>query len=200
MSNKIYGYVRVSSKEQNEGRQLVALAKYSIPEANIFIDKQSGKDFNRPAYKALVKKIGQGDLLIVKSIDRLGRNYNEILEQWRFITKEVQGDILVVDMPLLDTRTQSHDLTGTLIADLVLQILSYTAQTEREAIKQRQAEGIAVARAKGVRFGRKPIELPMEFKEVCEAFKNGEITTRVAAQKLKMSTSTFHRYCQKYCQ
>ena len=149
-----FGYIRVSSKDQNEARQLVALDSYNIPQANIFIDKQSGKDFDRPAYQNLMATIQQGDLLIVKSIDRLGRDYNEILDEWRIITKEICADILILVMPLLDTRTQGRDLTGTCIADLVLQILSYVAPTERECYRQRQTEGIAADHADGAHLGR----------------------------------------------
>lgn len=156
---RVFGYVRVSARDQNEDRQLLALREIPVPEENIFLDKQSGKDFNRPGYLRLMKRLRPGDLLVVKSIDRLGRDYDEIMEQWRVITKEKGTDILVLDMPLLDTRKKGRDLTGTFIADMVLQILSYVAQTEREAIRKRQAEGIAAARVKGVRFGRprKPV-------------------------------------------
>lgn len=174
MSN-IYGYIRVSTKEQNEARQLDALALCNIPEKHLFIDKQSGKDFDRPAWKKLMKRLRPGDLLIVKSIDRLGRDYEDILEQWRRITKETSADILVVDMPLLDTRAQGRDLTGTFIADLVLQILSYVAQTERENIRQRQAEGIASAKARGVRCGRPPKETPPDFWRQVARYQAGEI-------------------------
>ena len=160
--NKTYGYIRVSSTDQNEERQLVAMRAAQVPEKNVYMDKQSGKDFDRPQYKRLVKKMRPGDLLYILSIDRLGRNYNEIIEQWRIITKERQAAIVVLDMPLLDTR-QGRDLTGTLIADIVLQLLSYVAQTEREFIKHRQAEGIAAAKAKGVKFGAKPKEKPAEY-------------------------------------
>lgn len=153
-----YGYARVSSKEQNEQRQMIALTAFGIAKKNIYMDKQSGKDFDRPRYKRLVKKLHPGDLLVIQSIDRLGRNYGEILEQWRVITKEKRVDIVVLDMPLLDTRARGQDLTGTFIADLVLQILSYVAQTEREMIRKRQAEGIAAAKARGVKFGRRPKE------------------------------------------
>ena len=149
--SQIYGYIRVSTKEQNEDRQIIALSICKIPRKNLFMDKQSGKDFNRPAYRRLIKKLKPGDLLIIKSIDRLGRNYEEILEQWRIITKEIHADIRVLDMPLLDTSS-SRDLTGTLIADIVLQVLSYVAQNERENIRQRQTEGIAAAKSRGVRF------------------------------------------------
>lgn len=152
MSNIVYGYIRVSTKEQNEDRQRIALAEFPVPEENIFMDKLSGKDFNRPQYKKLMRKLRAGDSLVIKSIDRLGRNYEEILNQWRIITKEKKADIVVLDMPLLDTRQTGRDLTGTFVADLVLQILSYVAQTERENIKQRQKEGIAAAKLRGVQF------------------------------------------------
>lgn len=161
-----YGYARVSSKEQNEQRQMIALTAFGIAKKNIYMDKQSGKDFDRPRYKRLVKKLHPGDLLVIQSIDRLGRNYGEILEQWRVITKEKRVDIVVLDMPLLDTRARGQDLTGTFIADLVLQILSYVAQTEREMIRKRQAEGIAAAKARGVKFGRRPLPLPESYEDV----------------------------------
>lgn len=188
-----YGYIRVSSKDQNEARQIIALKEYGAPPDNILIDKQSGKNFERPAYKQLIERLKTGDLLVVKSIDRLGRNYDEILEQWRIITKEIRADIVVLDMPLLDTRKQSSDLTGTFIADLVLQILSYVAQTEREFIKQRQAEGIAAAKAKGIHFGRTAKDLPERFADVCCEYTAGGLTIRAAANKLSMSTTTFYR-------
>ena len=159
-----YGYVRVSTKEQNELRQLIALRDFGIEDKNIYIDKQSGKDFIRTNYKKLIRKIKNGDTIVIKSIDRLGRNYEDILEQWRIITKEKQAAIVVLDMPLLNTK-QNRDLTGTLIADIVLQLLSYVAQTEREFIRQRQAEGIAAAKQQGVKFGRKPKEKPPEYKK-----------------------------------
>lgn len=190
---KVYGYIRVSSRDQNEARQVVALKEFGIPDNQIYIDKQSGKDFERPKYKKMVRKLKVGDLLVVKSIDRLGRNYEEILTQWSLITKTIKADILVLDMPLLDTRKKNNDLTGTFIADLVLQILSYVAQTERDAIKIRQAEGIAVAKKNGIRFGRKPLELPKNFTEVCDEYKKGILTVRQAAQKLSMSTTSFYR-------
>lgn len=157
-----YGYIRVSTKDQNEDRQVDALKKYEIPQSNIFMDKQSGKDFERPAYQKMIRKLKKGDVVIVKSIDRLGRNYDEIIEQWRIITKQIDADIVVIDMPLLDTRA-GKDLTGKFVADLVLQILSYVAQTERESIRQRQAEGIASAKARGVKFGRPCIPIPNDF-------------------------------------
>lgn len=157
-----YGYVRVSTKEQNEQRQMIALGEFGLKDEQIFMDKQSGKDFERKSYKRMIRKIKSGDTIVIKSIDRLGRNYDEILEQWRIITKEKQVAVVVLDMPLLDTR-QNRDLTGTLIADIVLQLLSYVAQTEREFIHQRQAEGIAAAKEQGVKFGRRPMERPAEF-------------------------------------
>ena len=195
---KQYAYIRVSSKEQKIDRQLNSLQSYAIPEENIFVDYQSGKNFERPAYKRLMKKLEQGDLLIVKSIDRLGRNYDEILVQWQYITKEIKADILVLDMELLDTRAKSGNLTGTLIADLVLQILAYVAQTEREFIHQRQAEGIAAAKAKGTRLGRKPIELPEGYEEVFLEYLHGNISSQKAAESLGLSHSTFYRKCRKF--
>ena len=188
-----YAYIRVSSKEQNVDRQLVALKDFDIPKKNIYCDYQSGKDFERPAYKKLIKKIKKGDLLIVKSIDRLGRNYNDILAQWQYITKEIKADILVLDMELLDTRNKDGNLTGTLISDLVLQIFAYVAQTEREFIHQRQAEGIAVAKANGIHFGRVADELPENFESVCEMHTKNEISVRAAAELLGMSPTTFQR-------
>lgn len=193
MANKEYEYVRVSSKNQNEARQIIALKNYGISVESIYIDKQSGKDFERPAYMKLLKTLTPGDLLVIKSIDRLGRNYDEILLQWRTITKEMRADILVLDMPLLDTRKQNNDLTGMFIADLVLQILSYVAHTEHDYIKQRQAEGIAAAKAQGVRFGRKTLELPENFENVCAEYSAGKLTVRAAARKLSMSKTSFHR-------
>ena len=163
MGNKIYGYVRVSTKEQNEDRQILALQDFPVLAERIYMDKLSGKDFNRPQYRKLLKKLRPGDLLVVKSIDRLGRNYEEILLQWRIITKEKQVDVAVLDMPLLDTRKSGNDLTGTFVADLVLQILSYVAQTERENIHQRQMEGIAAAKLRGVKFGRPRKAVPEQF-------------------------------------
>lgn len=190
---KIYGYIRVSSRDQNVFRQVVALNEFGVSDSQIYIDKQSGKDFERARYKKLVRKLKEGDLLVVKSIDRLGRNYEEIIKQWSVITKSIKANILVLDMPLLDTRQKSNDLTGTFIADLVLQILSYVAQTEWDAIKQRQAEGIEAAKKNGVRFGRKPLNLPENFMMVCDEYKAGILTVRQAAQKLSMPTSSFYR-------
>ena len=192
-----YGYARVSSKEQNEQRQMIALTAFGIAKKNIYMDKQSGKDFDRPRYKRLVKKLHPGDLLVIQSIDRLGRNYGEILEQWRVITKEKRVDIVVLDMPLLDTRARGQDLTGTFIADLVLQILSYVAQTEREMIRKRQAEGIAAAKRKGKKFGRPELKVPPEFEEICRQYEQGKISTRQAAVVLGVSHTTFYRKYRK---
>lgn len=185
-----YGYVRVSTKEQNELRQVLALREAGIADRNIFLDKQSGKNFERQNYKKLIRKIKSGDTLVIKSIDRLGRNYDEILEQWRIIAKEKGTAIVVLDMPLLDTR-KNKDLTGTLIADIVLQLLSYVAQTEREFIRQRQAEGIAAAKLQGVRFGRKPREKPPEYGSLKELWVRGEISAREAARRLGITHRTF---------
>ena len=194
MSNIVYGYIRVSTKEQNEERQRIALAEFSVPEENIFIDKLSGKDFNRPQYKKLMRKLRAGDSLVIKSIDRLGRNYEEILNQWRIITKEKKADIVVLDMPLLDTRQTGRDLTGTFVADLVLQILSYVAQTERENIKQRQKEGIAAAKLRGVQFGRPRKPIPDNFEQVKTDWEQKKITSREAANQLKVAQDTFLRW------
>lgn len=194
MESKIYGYIRVSTKEQNEDRQLLALKEFPVPETNIFIDKLSGKDFNRPQYLRLIRKIKPGDILVVKSIDCLGRNYEEILDQWRLITKEKRADIVVLDMPLLDTRQTGKDLTGIFVADLVLQILSYVAQTERENIRQRQKEGIAAAKLRGVRFGRPRKEIPGEFQRLKTEWENKEISSREAAKRLGIAQDTFLRW------
>ena len=193
MENMLYGYARVSTKEQNEARQMIAMKEFGIAEKHIFLDKQSGKDFHRPQYQKLIRKLKKGDTLVIKSIDRLGRNYDEIIEQWRIITKEKQVAIVVLDMPLLDTR-QGRDLTGTLIADIVLQLLSYVAQTEREFIKQRQAEGIAAAKAKGVQFGVKPKEKPPGFGVYYEQWQRGEISARAAARALNVTHPTFLKW------
>jgi DNA invertase Pin-like site-specific DNA recombinase len=190
-TNKIYGYARVSTKDQHEDRQLIALLGHGVSPPNIYVDKQSGKDFNRPSYQQLIRRLKAGDTVFVKSIDRLGRNYAEIIEQWRVITKERGADIVVLDMPLLDTRKKEQDLTGTFIADLVLQILSYVAETERNYNRQRQAEGIAVAKAKGIRFGRPPRERPKNFPQLYEAWRNKEISARAAAKELGISHRTF---------
>ena len=188
----IYGYVRVSSLEQNEDRQLLEMERLKIPKQNVFIDKQSGKDFNRPQYIKLHEILKKGDLLYVKSIDRLGRNYKEIFEQWQKLTKEMEVDVVVLDMPLLDTRT-AKDLLGTFIADLVLQVLSFVAQNERENIKKRQEEGIRAAKLRGVQFGRPTIPVPENFEILVEQWEHGEISAEYVAQKSKMSESTFYR-------
>ena len=191
-----YGYIRVSTKDQNEDRQRIALMDAGVPGKNIILDKQSGKDFNRPGYLRLCKKVKPGDTLFVKSIDRLGRNYNEILEQWRYLTKDKRIAIVVLDMPLLDTR-KGRDLTGELISDIVLQLLSYVAQTEREFIRQRQAEGIAAAKARGVRFGRKPIPKPPEFEQVYQRWFNGELSARKAAAMLDTTHQTYLKWTKE---
>ncbi len=194
MESMIYGYVRVSTKEQCEDRQLIALREFPVAENHIFMDKLSGKDFNRPQYQKLIRRLKPHDILVVKSIDRLGRNYDEILDQWRVITKSRQADIVVLDMPLLDTRQTGRDLTGTFVADLVLQILSYVAQTERENIRQRQQEGIAAARLRGVRFGRPRKQVPAEFEWVRQQWEQGRITSRQAARQLGVAQDTFLRW------
>ena len=187
-----YGYVRVSTREQNEARQLNALAPYEIPQKNLFIEKKSGKDFERPVYKRLKKRLRAGDLLLIKSIDRLGRNYDEILEEWRYITKVLGADIFVLDLPLLDTRSRSRDLTGTFISDLVLQILSYVAQTERENIRQRQREGIEAAKRQGIKFGRPAFPLPDNFDEIHKAWRGKRLTLKQAANACGMPEGTFY--------
>lgn len=194
MDRNIYGYVRVSTKEQNEARQVLALREYCVSEKNIYIDKVSGKDFNRPQYRKLMRNIKPGDILVIKSIDRLGRNYEEILVQWRMITKEKAVDIVVLDMPLLDTRKSGHDLTGTFIADLVLQILSYVAQTERENIRQRQREGIIAAKLRGVKFGRPEKPVPDKFWKLKDDWENKKISSRAAARELSIAQDTFLRW------
>jgi len=194
MSNKFYGYVRVSSKDQCEDRQILALREHGVPEENIFMDKLSGKDFNRPEYIRLLRRLHPGDMVVIKSIDRLGRNYEEIQEQWRIITKVKQADVQVLDMPLLSTTGTHEDLTSKFIADLVLQILSYVAQTERESIKARQREGIEAAKLRGVIFGRPRKEVPEDFFDVKELWESGKITSRQAAAKLGISQETFLRW------
>ena len=191
-----YGYVRVSTKEQNEDRQMVAMREFGIKGSGIILDKQSGKDFDRPGYRRLMRRLKAGDTLVIKSTDRLGRNYDEILEQWRLLTKEKLVDIVVLDMPLLDTR-QGRDLTGTLIADIVLQLLSYVAQTEREFNRQRQAEGIAAAKAKGVHFGRKSKDRGENYDSVMSAWRKGEISGRAAARELGVAHGTFQRWSKE---
>ena len=193
MNETVYGYVRVSSKDQNIERQMIAMADFGIDTKKIYIDQRSGKDFDRPEYQKLIKKIKKGDTIVLQSIDRLGRNYEEIIEQWRKITKEIQAAIVVLDMPLLDTR-QGRDLTGILIADIVLQLLSYVAQTERDFIRKRQAEGIAAARVRGVRFGAPLKPMPPELPQYTFSWKEGKISARVAAKALGVSHSTFLKW------
>ena len=196
MSN-IYGYVGVSSKDQNEDRQVIVMRELQVPEENIYIDKQSGKDFNRPQYKKLLKKVKEGDLIYIKSIDRLGRNYGEIQEQWKLITKDKHVDLYVIDMPILDTRREKN-LLGTFISDLVLSLLSYVAENERVTIRQRQAEGIAAAKARGVHFGRTPKPLPENFYDVYQRWKKGKITISQAAEECGMAKSTFYERARVY--
>lgn len=190
--NKVYGYVRVSSQEQNEDRQLIAMAEAGVERANIFIDKQSGKDFDRPNYKRLIKRLRSGDTLFIKSIDRLGRNYEEIQNQWRIITKEKGVDMVVIDMPLLDTR-RDKNLLGTFISDLVLQLLSFISENERTTIRQRQAEGIAAAKKRGVKFGRPSKEAPPEFEEIVMKWQKKELPLDAILKEYGMSVSTFYR-------
>lgn len=185
-----FGYVRVSTKEQNEARQVIALREFGVEDRCLYVDKQSGKDFERTNYKRLIRKLKKDDTLVIKSIDRLGRNYEEILEQWRVITKEKGVYIVVLDMPLLDTR-KNNDLTGTLIADIVLQLLSYVAQTEREFNRQRQAEGIAAAKERGVKFGRKPLERPARYEELKTMWREGLVSAREAGRQLGIAHRTF---------
>ena len=193
----IYGYVRVSSTDQNEDRQILAMQENSVPEKNIFIDKQSGKDFERPQYKKMLKKLRAGDLLYILSIDRLGRNYEEIQRQWRYLTKEIGIDICVIDMPILDTRPYK-DLLGTFISDLFLAVLSFVAENERDNIKKRQAQGIAAAKAKGIKFGRPVIEAPQGFEKISKDFKRGKIKLAEAAEKTGLSKTTFYRRLREY--
>lgn len=196
MRQELYGYCRVSSAGQKEDRQLIAMTRMHVPVKNIYVDKQSGKDFKRPQYKKLLQKLGKNTILYIQSIDRLGRNYQEIQEQWRIITKEKKSDIVVIDMPLLDTRRE-NDLTGTFLSDIVLQVLSFVAENERINIKQRQTEGIAAAKARGVKFGRPPVLLPDNFHEACERWKKGEISVAKAAEICGMSKSTFYDRAKK---
>ena len=193
----IYGYIRVSSRDQNEDRQLIALKEVGVQDKNIYLDKQAGKDFNRPQYKKLLRKLKKDDLLYIKSIDRLGRNYEEILQQWRVLTKEKGIDIVVLDMPLLDTR-RGKDLMGTFLSDIVLQVLSFVAENERTNIRQRQAEGIAAAKAKGVKFGRPPLPLPENFYEVHKAWRTKKITLKQAAEACNMPVGTFYGKARKF--
>lgn len=193
----IYGYIRVSSRDQNEDRQRIALREVSVPEKNIFMDKQSGKDFDRPSYKKLVQGLKAEDILYILSIDRLGRNYEEIQKQWRILTKEIGIDICVLDMPLLDTRN-GKDLMGTFIADLVLQILSFVAQSERENIKKRQAQGIAAAKARGVKFGRPEKESPDDFGRIVKEWEQKKLSFAGVLEKCNMSEATFYRRLREY--
>ena len=192
-----YGYVRVSTKEQNEERQMVEMRKLGLPERNVILEKQTGKDFDRPKYKRLVKKLKKEDVLYVLSIDRLGRNYEEILEQRRYLTKELEVDVAVIDMPILDTR-RGKDLMGTFLADIVLQVLSFVAQNERETIHQRQAQGIAAAKANGQKFGRPNIEVPDNFSRIIEKWETGQIKAEDAAKQCEMSIATFYRKLRGY--
>lgn len=192
-----YGYIRVSTKEQNPERQFLAMQEQQIQQKNIYMDKMSGQDFARPQYLKLLKRLKKGDVLVIKSIDRLGRNYREILEQWQKITKEIGADIQVIDMPLLNTNYSHEDLTGVFISDLVLQILAYVAETERAFIKQRQAEGIAAAKRKGIRFGCKKMELPDNFETYYQMWNEGKISLRKAAEALQMNHTTFYRRCME---
>ena len=193
----IYGYMRVSSKEQNEDRQKIALTEIGVPENNIYMDKQSGKDFERTQYKRLLRKLNENSVLYIKSIDRLGRNYGELNEQWRIITKEKKADIVVIDMPLLDTRREKN-LLGTFISDVVLALLSYVAENERTNIKQRQAEGIAAAKARGVKFGRPPLPIPENFYQMHKDWRAGKITIEEAAKACNMCPKTFYSKAVKY--
>lgn len=197
MSGKTYGYIRVSTREQNEDRQIIALREADVPARNTYIDKQSGKDFNRPQYRRLLRRLKRNDLLYIKSIDRLGRNYEEILQQWRLLTKEKGVDIVVLDMPLLDTR-RGKDLMGTFLSDIVLQVLSFVAENERTTIRQRQAEGIAAARAKGVRLGRPLRPLPEGYHRAYQRWRSGKITETQAAKECGMPLSTFHDRAKLY--
>lgn len=193
---KNYGYIRVSTSDQTEDRQLIALKNVGVKDSNIYVDKISGKDFNRPQYKSLINKLKKGDLLYVLSIDRLGRNYIEIQEQWRILTKEIGVDICVIDMPLLDTR-QNKDLIGTFIADIVLQLLSFIAQNERENIRNRQKQGIAAAKARGVKFGRPKIEKPCDFPNTVKDWKNGKVQLNDVLNMYRISESTFYRWIKE---
>lgn len=197
--DRVFGYVRVSSRDQNEARQMNAMLQFGVYPENIFLDKQSGKDFNRPAYRALLGTLKPGDVFVVKAIDRLGRNYDEIIEQWRFITKMKKAAIVVIDMPLLDTRT-SRDLMGTLISELVLQLLSYVAETERQFIRQRQREGIEAARARGVHMGAPALPVPENFPEIYARWEAGEITARSAAKLCGVCCNTFLKWARSKCE
>lgn len=191
MEKKIYGYIRISTKDQNAARQLRAMSEMHVPESMIYIDRQSGADFDRPQYRRLLRRLRPGDLLYIKSLDRLGRNYKEIIEQWRLMTKEKQADIVVIDMPLLDTRC-GKDLLGTFISDIVLQLLSFVAENERDNIRQRQAEGIAAAKQRGVKFGRPSLPMPENFCEIHRAWRDKKLTLQEAAKACDMAVGTFY--------
>lgn len=197
MKRNIYGYIRVSSKDQNICRQVLPMEQLNIPKQNLFIDRQSGSDFDRPAYKKLMRRLRQGDILYIKSIDRLGRNYNEILEQWRYLTKGRNIDIVVMDMPLLDTRCE-NDLLKSFVIDIVLQILSFVAENERNNIRSRQAEGIAAAKKRGVKFGRPRKPLPENFDTIYKKWKMKELSVRQASEKCNMTKSTFYHRASNY--
>lgn len=197
MRQNVYGYARVSTKNQNEDRQIAAMLEVGIPPKSIYIDKMSGKDFDRPMYKKLMKVLKEGDILYIKSLDRLGRNYEELQQQWRTITKEKKANIVVIDMPILDTR-QDNGLLGTLISDLVLALLSYVSENERAEIRQRQAEGIAVAKERGVRFGRPPISVPADFYNICCSWRKGELTMNEAAELSGLKPKTFYGKAVRY--
>ena len=197
LSGTVYGYIRVSTKEQNEDRQRIAMEEAGVPERNVYMDKQSGKDFNRPQYRKLLRKLKKDDLLYIKSIDRLGRNYEEILQQWRYLTKDKGIDIVVLDMPLLDTR-RGKDLMGTFLSDIVLQVLSFVAENERTNIRQRQAEGIAAAKDRGVRFGRPEKEIPTDFGEIVAAWERKQLPISEALTRCDMSEATFYRRLREY--
>ena len=194
--NSIYGYIRVSSFDQNEDRQMIAMQKARIPRKNIYLDKQSGKDFDRPMYKKMVRRLKYEDVVYIKSIDRLGRNYNEVVEQWQYLTRVKKVDIVVIEMPLLDTR-KGKDLMGTFLSDLVLQILSFVAENERENIRSRQREGIEAAKAKGIKFGRPSVPLPENFMDIYERWKNKEITASKAAEESGFSRTKFYNTIRK---
>jgi DNA invertase Pin-like site-specific DNA recombinase len=193
----VFGYARVSSKEQNEDRQVIALREFGVPEPNIVVEKVSGKDFNRAEYRRLMAILKPGDVLVMGSLDRLGRDYFAVIDEWRHITKELRADIVILDMPLLDTRQKDRDLTASFVADLVLQILSYVGEKERRLNKERQAAGVAAAKARGVQFGRKPMERPAEFEAIRELWKNGEISANAAARRLGVSRPTFKDWSGK---
>lgn len=194
---KLYGYARVSSRDQKEDRQIIALREMGLPDKQIYIDKQSGKDFDRPQYKKLLRKLDHNSVLFIKSIDRLGRNYDDLIDQWRYITKEKGADIVVIDLPILDTRREKN-LLGTFISDLVLALLSYVAENERLNIKQRQAEGIAAAKARGVKFGRPAKPLPDNFHEICKQWRDKQLTLKQAANACNMAETTFYEKSRRF--